>query len=57
MFHVSCVKTATATDPHPANPPTIHSRLVHHNRTNKSKKCKTKKKLKPSKKNPAYERD
>ena len=28
-FHMSLTPTATATDPPPANSPTIHSRMVH----------------------------
>ena len=36
--HISPTPTATATDPPLANYPTIHSRLVHQDRTKKTKK-------------------
>ena len=49
LSHVTCdlslTSTATATDPPPANSPTMHSWLVC--RAPNNKKCKTKKSLKP----------
>ena len=37
--HMSPTPRATATDPPPANFPTLHSRLVHQDRTKNPKKC------------------
>ena len=51
--HLSPMAIATATDPPPANSPTMHSRLVHQDRTkNNETKSKPKKWLKPFKISP-----
>ena len=44
MCQVSTLTTATATDPPPANSPTMHSRLVHKDRTKNPEKTGNQKK-------------